>query len=100
MGRTERTLAWGLTIISCRIRASFVRRRIRDSINPQVGASDKASGKSTSVKITSDKGRLSDDEIERMVAEAEQFAAEDAAAREAVEARNALEGYLYQLKVR
>jgi len=64
----------------------------------QVGASDKASGKTQSVTITSDKGRLSDDEIERMVKEAEEFAADDAKAREAVEARNQLEGYLYSLK--
>ena len=48
----------------------------------QVGASDKASGKTPSVTITSDKGRLSDEEIERMVKEAEEFAADDAKARE------------------
>ena len=64
----------------------------------QVGASDKASGKTQSVTITSDKGRLSDEEIERMVKEAEEFAADDAKAREGVEARNQLESYLYALK--
>ena len=48
--------------------------------------------------ITSEKGRLSEDEIERMVAEAEQFAEQDAAEKAKVEAKNQLEAYLYNLK--
>ncbi|KAK8805415.1 hypothetical protein WA158_002071 [Blastocystis sp. Blastoise] len=64
----------------------------------QVSAEDKGTGKSEKITITADKGRLSDDEIERMVQEAEQYANEDKEAREKVEKRNALEGYAYQLK--
>mmetsp|Transcript_38233 Transcript_38233/g.50373 ORF Transcript_38233/g.50373 Transcript_38233/m.50373 type:complete len:687 (+) Transcript_38233:93-2153(+) len=64
----------------------------------QVSAEDKASGKSQKITITSEKGRLSDEEIERMVAEAEQFAEEDRKNKENVEARNGLESYLYNLK--
>ena len=63
-----------------------------------VSAADKVSGKTQSITITEEKGRLSEEEIERMVAEAEHFADEDAAARAAVEARNGLEAYLYSLK--
>jgi len=63
-----------------------------------VSAADKASGAKKDITITSDKGRLSQDEIERMVREAEEFADEDAALREAVEARNQFEAYAYQLK--
>jgi len=63
-----------------------------------ISASDQASGKSQSMTITSEKGRLSEDEIERMVAEAEQFAEQDAAEKAKVEAKNQLEAYLYNLK--
>ena len=64
----------------------------------QVSAEDKGTGKSEKITITADKGRLSDEEIERMVQEAEQYANEDKEAREKVEKRNGLEGYAYQLK--
>jgi molecular chaperone DnaK (HSP70) len=64
----------------------------------QVSAQDKASGKSQRVTITSDKGRLSEDDIERMVREAEQFAEADKELRQRVEARNQLESYLYSLR--
>jgi len=63
-----------------------------------VEAKDKASGKSERVTVTPDKGRLSQDDIERMVREAEEFADQDKATREKVEAKNSLEGYLYNLK--
>jgi len=63
-----------------------------------VEAKDKASGKSERVTVTPDKGRLSQDDIERMVREAEEFADADKDVREKVEAKNALEGYLYNLK--
>jgi molecular chaperone DnaK (HSP70) len=63
-----------------------------------ISASDQASGKSQSMTITSEKGRLSEEEIERMVAEAEQFAEQDAAEKAKVEAKNQLEAYLYNLK--
>lgn len=64
----------------------------------QVSAQDKASGKSQQITITNDQGRLSDEEIERMVTEAEKFADEDDAFRKRVEARNKLEAYLYGVR--
>ena len=63
-----------------------------------ISASDKGTGRTQSLTITSEKGRLSDAEIERMVQEAEEFADADAAEKENVEARNQLEAYLYNLK--
>merc|ERR1712038_312154 len=63
-----------------------------------ISASDQASGASKSITITSEKGRLSEDEIERMVREAEEFAEQDKAEKEKIEARNQLEAYLYNLK--
>jgi heat shock protein 5 len=63
-----------------------------------VEAKDKGSGKAERVTVTPDKGRLSQDEIERMVREAEEFADKDKEVRERVEAKNALEGYLYNMK--
>jgi heat shock protein 5 len=63
-----------------------------------ISASDQASGTSKSITITSEKGRLSEEEIERMVAEAEEFADQDNAEKEKIEARNQLEAYLYNLK--
>jgi len=59
---------------------------------------DKGTGKTESITITNDKGRLSADEIERMVAEAEQYADEDKAAKAKIEARNGLENYAFSLK--
>merc|ERR1712159_776233 len=50
------------------------------------------------ITITAEKGRLSEDEIERMVREAEEFADEDAKLRENVEARNQFEAYAYQMR--
>jgi len=64
----------------------------------KVSAHDKGTGKAESITITNDKGRLSQEEIERMVAEAEQYADEDKATRERIEARNALENYAFSLK--
>ncbi|CAM9940422.1 unnamed protein product [Ectocarpus sp. 6 AP-2014] len=64
----------------------------------QVSAEDKASGKVQQITITSEKGRLSDEEIERMVKEAEDFAEQDRRDRAKVESRNNLETYLYNLK--
>lgn len=64
----------------------------------KVSAGDKGTGKSESITITNDKGRLSTEEIERMVEEAEKYAEEDKATRERVEARNGLENYAFSLK--
>lgn len=63
-----------------------------------VSAADKSSGKSNKITITNDKGRLSKEEIERMVEEAEKNKEADEAVRKVVEAKNALEGYVYGLK--
>jgi len=63
-----------------------------------VGAEDKQSGKSEKITITADKGRLSQEEIARMVKEAEEFAEEDKGMKEKVDARNGLEGYAYNLR--
>ena len=63
-----------------------------------ISASDKGTGKVESLTITSEKGRLSEEEIERMVKEAEEFAEQDAAEKAKVQARNDLEAYLYNLK--
>ena len=64
----------------------------------QVSAEDKASGKSEKITITAEKGRLSEEEIERMVQEAEEFAEEDKRTKQRIDGRNALEGYCYSLK--
>jgi len=64
----------------------------------QVAAEDKGTGKSEKITITAEKGRLSADEIERMVKEAEEFAEDDKKVKDKVDARNGLESYAYNLK--
>ncbi|KAH7069863.1 Hsp70 protein-domain-containing protein [Paraphoma chrysanthemicola] len=64
----------------------------------KVSAVDKGTGKAESITITNDKGRLSTEDIERMVEEAEKYAEEDKANRERIESRNKLENYAYSLK--
>ncbi|CCD23891.1 Hsp70 family ATPase KAR2 NDAI_0C02310 [Naumovozyma dairenensis CBS 421] len=64
----------------------------------KVSATDKGTGKSESITITNDKGRLSQDDIERMVEEAEKFASEDAAVKAKIESRNKLENYAHSIK--
>ena len=56
------------------------------------------SGKSESITIKNEKGRLSQEEIERMVAEAERFQADDEAQRKRIEALNSLSSFIYGLK--
>jgi len=63
-----------------------------------VSAKDKGSSKTGSITITNEKGRLSHEEIERMLSEAEKFKADDEAHKSKVEARNALEGYVFNLR--
>merc|ERR1712137_782035 len=63
-----------------------------------VSAEDKTTGKKNSITITNDKGRLSKDDVERMVAEAEKFKAEDEAHKGKVEAKNGLESYVFNLR--
>lgn len=64
----------------------------------KVTAGDKGTGKSESITITNDKGRLTQEEIDRMVQEAEKYADEDKATKEKIEARNGLENYAFSLK--
>jgi len=64
----------------------------------QVNAQDKTTGKSNKITITNDKGRLSAEEVEAMVRDAEKYAEVDKKAREKVEAKNGLEQYAYTLK--
>jgi len=64
----------------------------------QVSAEDKGTGKAEKITITAEKGRLSEEDIERMVREAEEFAEEDKKVKERIDARNGLESYLYNLK--
>merc|ERR1711862_62710 len=64
----------------------------------EVSAEDKGTGKSQSITITADQGRLSEAEIERMVRESQEFEEEDRLVKERVESRNSLESYLYNLK--
>lgn len=63
-----------------------------------IAASDKGTGKIESLTITSEKGRLSDEEIEKMVAEAEEYAEQDKKEKDKIVAKNGLEAYLYNLK--
>lgn len=63
-----------------------------------MSASDKATGKAEKITITNDKGRLSKEEIEKMVADAEKFKSQDDAIRKKVEAKNGLENYCFQMK--
>merc|ERR1712113_897899 len=64
----------------------------------QVSAEDKGTGKAEKITITAEKGRLSEEDIERMVREAEEYADEDRQVKERIDARNGLESYLYNLK--
>merc|ERR1711959_306129 len=63
-----------------------------------VSAKDKAGGSESNITITNDKDRLTESDIERMVKEAEKYAAEDDAMKEKVEARNQLENYAYSMR--
>lgn len=64
----------------------------------KVSALDKGTGKSNSITITNDQRRLSPEDIERMVAEAEEFADEDAAIKKRIEAQNSLQNFAFSLK--
>jgi molecular chaperone DnaK (HSP70) len=64
----------------------------------RVSAEDKGTGNKEKITITNDQNRLSPEDIERMVNDAEKFADEDKAVKERVEAKNELESYTYSLK--
>ncbi|KAJ9550075.1 hypothetical protein OSB04_022618 [Centaurea solstitialis] len=63
-----------------------------------VSAEDKTTGQKNKITITNDKGRLSKEEIEKMVQEAEKYKAEDEEHKKKVEAKNALENYAYNMR--
>jgi len=63
-----------------------------------VSALEKSTGKEQKITIKNDKGRMSAEEIERLVQEAERFKAEDEANRARIEAKNSLENYVFQIK--
>jgi len=58
-----------------------------------VSAVDKSSGRQERITITNDKGRLSKDEIERMVSDAERYKEEDDKQKDRIAAKNSLESY-------
>merc|ERR1712117_338683 len=63
-----------------------------------VSAVEKGSGKAEKITITNDKGRLSNEEIEKMVNDAERFKDEDDMQKERITAKNSLESYIFNLK--
>jgi len=63
-----------------------------------VSAEDEGTGKSESITITNDQGRLSAEEIEQMIADAEKFSEEDKLIKEKVDARNSLDSYLHSMR--
>merc|ERR1711976_384259 len=63
-----------------------------------VGAEDKGTGKSEKITITNDKGRLTEEQIEKMIKDAEMFADEDKKVRERVDAKNAFDCYLHSMR--
>merc|ERR1711957_999306 len=63
-----------------------------------VSASDKGTGKKEAITITNDKGRLTKEEIDQMIADSEKYADEDKAIKEKIDAKNQFENYIYQMK--
>nr|AAW71958.1 heat shock protein 70 cognate [Penaeus chinensis] len=63
-----------------------------------VSAVDKSTGKENKITITNDKGRLSKEEIERMVQDAEKYKADDEKQRDRISAKNSLESYCFNMK--
>ena len=63
-----------------------------------VSASDKASGKSQAIEIKNDKGRLSNEEIQRLIDESEEYAEQDRVQKELIDRKAAIESTCFQLK--
>jgi len=64
----------------------------------EVTASEKGTGNSEKITISAEKGRLSEEEIQRMQQEAEEYAEEDRIVKERMDTKNGFESYLYSLK--
>lgn len=60
-----------------------------------VSGVEKGTGKSENISITNDKGRLTKEEIEQMILDAEKFAEEDKAIKERIDAKHAFQNYIY-----
>ena len=63
-----------------------------------VSGVEKGTGKQENISITNDKGRLTPEEIEQMIADAEKFADEDKAIKERIDAKHAFQNYIYQMR--
>ena len=63
-----------------------------------VSGVEKGTGKQENISITNDKGRLTKEEIEQMILDAEKFAEEDKAVKERIDAKHALQNYIYQMR--
>jgi len=63
-----------------------------------VSANEKGTGKTETITITNDKGRLSKEEIERMVEESEKFAESDKIVKEKIDAKHQFDNYIYQMR--
>jgi len=63
-----------------------------------VTATDKSTNKNAKITITNNKGRLSKDEIERLVKEAEKFKGEDEMIKKRIESKNTLESYTFSIR--
>jgi len=63
-----------------------------------VSAVDKSTGRENKITITNDKGRLTKDEIEKMVSDAEKYKKEDDIQRDRISAKNSLESYCFNMK--
>ena len=63
-----------------------------------VSGVEKGTGKQENISITNDKGRLTKEEIEQMILDAEKFADEDKAIKERIDAKHAFQNYIYQMR--
>ena len=63
-----------------------------------VSAHEKGTGKTETITITNDKGRLSKEEIEAMIRDSEKFAEQDKVLKEKIDAKNTLENYVYTMR--
>merc|ERR1712164_203986 len=63
-----------------------------------VSAQEKATGKVEKITITNDKGRLSKEDIEKLVKDAEKYKTEDEALKKKIEAKNSYEHYIYSIR--
>jgi len=64
----------------------------------KVSAVEKATGKTEKIVVTNDSGRLTKEEIEKMIRDAKQFEEQDKLVKEKIDARNSLENYIYSMK--